>query len=288
MLKPPTTDRLQGNLSASFKLIQLALWVGVFYIAGWIALRLRKMALRDRLVQACNRGMLSILGVRVTLHGSLAEARPLLVVTNHVSYLDVMIVAACANVRFTPKSEVGRWPIIGSIARVCGCIFIDRRPEKVGDMKDTLHRALENGDIVCLFPEATTGDGLHLQRFKSGFFSLAQDSFGGRPLHVQPASIAYTRISNLPLDTTQWPSIAWYGDMDLMPHLWSLLKLGSISAEVTFLPPVEPATFDDRKALASHCQQVIGQSIEDIRQRPAATSATARPFNPRLLRMKAD
>jgi lyso-ornithine lipid O-acyltransferase len=288
MPKSLTTD-LQGNLTASFKLFQLVAWIGLFYLPVWAAFTFQRIPLRDRLVQACHRGILSILGVRVTMRGELSPQRPLLLVTNHVSYLDVHILAACANLRFTPKDDVAKWPVFGSIARLCSCIFIDRRPERVGDMKSTLHQALANDNVICLFPEATTGNGLRMQRFKSGFFSLAQESFNGKMLNVQPASIAYTHISNLPLDTTQWPSIAWYGDMELMPHLWSLLKLGTISVELVFLPPVTLAGFKDRKALAAHCQDVIAQTIEDIRQRPAvAPQLPGKHFNPRLLRIKND
>lgn len=272
-----------ARLRAGLKLGLIVLWALAMLAMLWAAKTLKKFALRDRLLLVFNRGLLVIMGMRLTVSGELSGKRPLLLVTNHVSYLDIILLASCATVRFTPKSEIAKWPYMGALCRVTGCVFIDRRPDKVGEMKNRLKDALNAGEVVCLFPEATTGNGVYVKEFKSGFFSLAQEDMG---LQVQPAAIVYKHISGLPIDSTQWPMIAWYGDMDLLPHVWQLLCLPGISAELVFLPPVEAAGID-RKELAGQCQRSIAGAIEDVRQRPRAVKAhKSQPFNPIRLRQK--
>ena len=77
---------------------------------------------------------------------------------------------------------------------------------------------------------------------------------------MQPAKIRYTHIGGLPIDSSQMPKIAWYGDMSLLPHLLELLKLGKIKAELEFFPAVRYSDLGDRKKLATHCQEVVSSS----------------------------
>ncbi|MBY0408516.1 MAG: 1-acyl-sn-glycerol-3-phosphate acyltransferase [Rickettsiales bacterium] len=277
---------MYDKLRASLKISLLVLWLLMTYAALWAAKMLRRPHVRDRVIRLCNHGLLVIIGVRLTVSGELARERPLLLVTNHVSYLDIVLIAACATVKFTPKSEIGGWFFIGGFCRLCGSIFIDRRADKVAAMKQRLHDALATGDAVCLFPEATTGEGVTVKEFKSGFFNLAQEDFGDTPLYVQPAAVVYTQIGGLPIDRMQWPKLAWYGDMELAPHLWELLMLPGIGAEMVFLPPIR-AEGVDRKVLAKQCQEAVSGAIQGVRSRQRLlTPAKPTRFNPTLLRKK--
>ncbi len=249
------------------KLLLLLLWLFVCLVIGVAAKRMGKLAFRDRMSCLCHKGMLGIIGVRLHIHGEVADVRPLLLVANHISYLDIILLGSVFPLRFTPKSEVSKWPGVSALARASDAIFIDRKPEKVQESAQAIRSALQSGQVICLFPEATTGDGVHLRPFKSGMFSLAEEDANGRLLMVQPAALSYTRIRRLPIDSGQWPSIAWYGDMELAPHLWTLLGLGRIDVELSFLPAV---TVHDaggsRKALAAHCHQVIAHRLEEVRR----------------------
>ncbi len=278
---------MRGKLRAAFKLFCIVGWLLLLYPGLWVSYMLGKPAWRDWLIHLCNRGLLVIIGIRLIMNGELAKERPLLMVTNHVSYLDIILIAACANVKFTPKSEIRKWFFIGRWCELCGSVFINRRAEKVAEMKQVLHKALSDDKAVCLFPEATTGNGVELKDFKSGFFNLAKDDFEGRHLYVQPAAVIYTHIGGLPLGRSQWPSVAWYGDMELAPHLWQLLMMPGISAEMVFLPAIHTEGHADRKVLAAECQHAISEAIEAVRQRPRLLAA-AKPkgFNPSSLRKK--
>lgn len=249
------------------KLILLTLWVVLCFCIGWSLKRLKKIEIRDRVACLCFAGILRIIGVRLKVHGRIVDTRPLLVVTNHLSYLDIPILGSVFPFRFTPKHEIGGWPGIGALTRVIDGIFVERKPEKMQDALSKIRRSLASGNVVCLFPEATTGNGLKLLPFKSGMFSMVEEGIDGAELAVQPAAIIYTRIRKLPLDMALWPDIAWYGDMALMPHLWKLLGLGRIDAELVFLPVANVAQYRDRKLLSQHCQEAIAQTLEQARQR---------------------
>jgi 1-acyl-sn-glycerol-3-phosphate acyltransferase len=270
-------------LKAPFKLSLLMMWILLCIPPAWLAKVMHKTAARDRIVQCCYGGILRIIGIRLSVQGQMSNARPLLLVSNHVSYLDVIIMGSQPGVRFTPKSEIARWPLVGFICRLCECVFIDRRPEQVQEMGGRVQAALEGGAVISLFPEATTGDGLHLLPFKSGFFSLAEKGAGEKPLLVQPVAIAYTRLCRLPIDRTQWPQLAWYGDMDLAPHLLNLLTLGAIDAELTYLPPLSMAECGDRKQMAKAAQDAIAQALEASRSRRSQVTQ-AQPWKGLLLK----
>jgi len=251
-----------ATLHASIKAMSLALWIAVCCLFALPLKKLGKNAGRDRMVCLCYQGILRIIGIRLKVTGALVAGRPLLLVTNHLSYLDIAIIGSGHAVRFTPKSEIATWPVIGGICRLCDAVFIDRRPDKVIEMKQATQSALASGAVVCLFPESSTGSGVHLLPFRSSLFSLAEEPAGGCHLIVQPAAIAYRRIRRLPIDSVQWPRIAWYGDMNLVPHVWELLKLGPIDAEMIFLPPLSFSQCRDRKEMAMQCRQAIAAAVE--------------------------
>lgn len=241
-----------------------ALIVGCILACTGVAAPLKKFTGKTpyRLMGLCMRGVLRIIGVRYEVQGAPARERPLLLVTNHSSYLDIYLLGALLPVRFTPKTEIGGWPLIGAICRLLDCIFIDRRMSRTAANQAALRTALEGGAVVCLFPEGTTGNGIRVLPFSSAYFGLAQEHFAGRPLAVQPAAITYTRVCNLPIDSASRHRIAWYGDMELVPHVRDLLKLGPIRAQVTFLEPVDISQFNGRKELAAYCQRVIAAAAQ--------------------------
>lgn len=277
---------MQSNLKASLKFALLVLWIGLFFPPVWLARALGNLPLRDRLVRRCNEGILAIAGIRLKVVGQMADVRPLLLVANHISYLDVPILSSLGHIRHTPKSDMRGWPVLSTICHLCDCVFIDRSPDKVAEVKQELREALEKGERLCLFAEGTTGNGLRLEPFKSSFLSLAEEKVAQQEVAVQPVAVTYTRIRSLPIDTTQWPLIAWTGDMELWPHLWEFLKLGPIDAEVTFLPVATLQEKGDRKRLARYCQDRIAQAIEEIRARRREEPRKQINFQPKFMRIK--
>jgi lyso-ornithine lipid O-acyltransferase len=228
-----------------------------------------------RLPHVYHRLCCRIFGIELVVEGDIAPARPTLFVANHISYLDIEVMSAAVETSFVAKREIARWPLFGWLARLQQTVFIERRARGIEGERDELSRRLEEGANVVLFPEGTSSDGNRLLPFKSALFSVAERSVDGAPLVVQPVTIAYTRLDGMPLGRPIRPFIAWYGDMDLAPHLWFALGLGRITAAVRFHPPVTLAAFGSRKALAAHCQHTIAAALEAANLgRPLAPAAS--------------
>lgn len=199
-----------------------------------------------------------ILGIRVEVSGTPPAKGPLLIASNHVSWLDIVVLSAVAPVSFIAKKEVNSWPFFGSLARLQRTVFVDRdRRHATGNSRDHMRERLEAGDILVLFPEGTSSDGRSVLPFKSSFFGAAEME----GVLVQPLSIAYRGHRNLPMNRRLMPSYAWYGDMDLAPHLLEALATGPIEVAVICHPPLSLSGELNRKALARHAEDRVREGV---------------------------
>jgi len=202
-----------------------------------------------------------ILGFRIAAKGAPSERGPTLFVVNHVSYTDITILGALIKGSFVAKSEVARWPLFGVLAKLQRTVFIERRVHRAAAQRSAIASRLASGDGLILFPEGTSSDGNRVLPFKSALFSTAVGEAGGAPVVVQPISLAYVRLNGVPMGRLYRPFFAWYGDMEMAPHLWMLLGFGIVTVSVEFHEPVSAAAFPSRKALAAHCQAVIAEGV---------------------------
>ncbi len=199
-----------------------------------------------------------ILGIRLSIEGTPPRTGPVLIVCNHVSWLDIMVLSAMAPLSFVAKREVNGWPFFGSLARLQRTVFVDRdRRHATGNSRNEMQERLMQGDILVLFPEGTSHNGLGVLPFKSSFFGAA-DTEG---VLVQPVSLAYRGHRNLPMTRRQMPFYAWYGDMDLSPHLWEALKMGPIEVTLVCHPPLSLSGEMTRKALARHAEEEVRRGL---------------------------
>ena len=187
--------------------------------------------------QSCARG-LSAINVRVSSTGTLPVQG--LIVSNHLSYLDILVLSAAVPCVFVSKAEVERWPIFGRYARWAGSVFVRRHDRAdAARANDSVTESLRMGVPVVLFPEGTTSDGRSVQRFHSTMLQPAIDA--GAP--VTPCSIRYERD-----DGVVEREVCWWGDMPLLPHALNLLAKKTIRATIVFGAPT-PA-IGDRKQLS--------------------------------------
>ncbi len=197
-----------------------------------------------------------ILGIRLTVQGNIRKSG--LIVCNHVSWLDIIVLSAVHPVSFVAKKEVGTWPFFGTLARLQRTVFVDRsRRHSTRIGADEMIERLKCGDTLVLFPEGTSSSGRILKPFKSSFFASVENSV----IPLIPVSLAYRSQHGLPLTMRRQPAIAWYGDMDLLPHLWAFLKGGPVEVRVNIHPPLLPSAFPDRKALSAAAADAISQSL---------------------------
>ena len=204
-----------------------------------------------------------ILGLDVQVYGDMSEVRSTLFVSNHTSYVDIMVLASIVPASFVAKAEVARWPFFGFLARLQRTIFVDRRIGSATAHRDEILKRLRNGESLFLFPEGTSDDGNRVLPFKSTLFSVAQFEIDNRPIVVQPVSIAYTHLDGMPIGRTLKPYFAWYGDMGLLSHIWTLFGLGVATVQVTFHAPAHYIEHGSRKALAEHCFGVVARGVAE-------------------------
>jgi 1-acyl-sn-glycerol-3-phosphate acyltransferase len=232
--------------------------------AQGVLLLLRAPAAR-RLPILYHRLVCALLGVRRTVIGRPASARPLLVVANHISWLDIPVIGAEAPVSFVARHEVAGWPVIGWFAKLQRSVFVNRtRRTDTARVNAEIAGRLRAGDAIVLFAEGTSSDGSRVLPFRSSILGAAREALreGAGTVWVQPLAIVYTHSHGLPLDRRLRPRIAWYGAMDLGPHLWGLLKSGRIDVTLVWGEPVGFGPGAERKA--------VTQGLEGAVRRAAA------------------
>lgn len=210
------------------------------------------------------RFMARVLGFELKVKGKQVTDRPLLVVCNHISYLDIVIVGATVKGEFIARGDMADWPFFGLMAKTGRTVFIDRKRSSTNVARDAIQNRLDSGGTLIMFPESTSGDGNHILPFKSALFTVAERDVKGKAVTVQPMSIAYTKLNGLPIGVGWRAFYAWYGDMTLGPHLWQALKMGRTTVEVEFHEPVTAAQMGGRKALAAHCHKVSAEGFSRL------------------------
>lgn len=215
-------------------------------------------------------GVCRLLGLRRRVVGERAESRgrPVLFVANHTSWLDVPALGGTLTACFVAKSEVGTWPGVRVIARLGRTVFVSRRASETGRERDGMRARLAAGDDLILFPEGTSSDGARVLPFRSAFLAVAE---GADPPLVQPVSVVYDRLDGLPTGRTARPVSSWYGDMDLGSHFYRLARHRSLRATIVLHPPLDPADFPGRKALAAALWQAVAEQAAALRQNRTAT-----------------
>jgi lyso-ornithine lipid O-acyltransferase len=201
-----------------------------------------------------HRMLARLLGFYIRVEGDIPQQAALLV-ANHVSWIDIVAFSAVLPVSFVAKHEVGRWPLFGQLARLQGSVFVEReKRHRTGHARDAITDRLLGGDTVMLFPEGTSHDGSRVRRFHTSFFAVAEAGH----IPVVPVSIAYTEVNGLPMTRRRRPFFAWYGDMDLPPHVWQAVQWGPIGITIRFHPSLPAAP---RKDMARQAQAVIDEGL---------------------------
>jgi 1-acyl-sn-glycerol-3-phosphate acyltransferase len=207
-----------------------------------------------------------LFGARLRIEGMPIQDRGVLMVANHTSWLDIVTLSAAARISFVAKAEVNTWPFFATLARLQETVFVDRtRRSQTGEARDMIRERLLAGDALVLFPEGTSSDGNKVLPFKSALMGAAEAQVGtdaaGRPIHVpvQPVSVAYVGVHGLPMGREDRPLFAWYGDMELVPHLWEALLAGPVDVVIEFHPPLTVDSAGGRKALSAQVEATIRQ-----------------------------
>ncbi|MFE9633477.1 lysophospholipid acyltransferase family protein [Streptomyces sp. NPDC006463] len=238
-------------------------------ILGAPPLRLLPARPRHAVVRAWAAALVRAFGIRITVHGSTGPGGGRLVVANHISWLDIPLVAAALPCRMLAKSDIRAWPVLGRLAGQAGTLFIERdRIRALPATVESVTGALLAGDRVTVFPEGSTWCGRAQGAFRRAAFQSALDA----RVPVQPIRLTYRRCDG---QTAGEP--AFVGDDPLTASLWRIARARGIRAEVTLLPRIPPGRHTDRRDLAAAAQTAIAAASHPV-PLPGIPTQPAKPL----------
>lgn len=247
-------------LRAAVKIGVLAPVVAVGIPVQWAALRWR-LGPPGLVPWLFHRAVCRILGIRRVVVGRPPNGEPALILANHVSWLDIAVIGSLMPLSFIAKSEIAGWPLFGLFAKLQRSVFIDRsRRGATAEVNETVAHRLKRGEAIVLFAEGTTGDGTRILPFRSALVGAARDALADPEaprIVLQPLSIAYVGRDGLPLGRAGQPAVAWYGDMDLLPHLKGILAGGPIDVHLCWGEPIPFDAETDRKRATQAAHRAV-------------------------------
>ena len=201
------------------------------------------------------------LGMRVTVIGQPATGRPTLLVSNHISWTDIIAVGSVAEVTFVAKREVGEWFFVGMMARLQKTIFVDRtRRSDAGRTAQEMGAHMAGGNAVLLFAEGQSDIGTHVLPFRSALVGAAQHAMmdaGAEDVMIQPLTIAYTRLQGLPVGRTERSLIAWIKSKSVKQNISEILAGPVKDVTVAFGAPRPLRDTDNRKLVTKAAENDV-------------------------------
>ena len=201
------------------------------------------------------RGALRILGIRIQEFGEFSPRRPLCVVANHASYLDIFVLGSLIPAVFVSKHEVRHWPLVGWIAAIQKTIFITRNPRNAVLEVQPITDALNQASNVILFPEGTSTDGQQVNRFKSTLFEAPRQANA----FIQPVGLVYRDRTGNELSERDRAFYTWGTDAPFFAHFLRLILRPGVLIEVWIRPVIAPD--QPRKVLARQAEQRVRSPI---------------------------
>ncbi len=209
-----------------------------------------------------------VVGVNLTVTGKRHRKGPVLFVSNHISWLDIVILGGVLpRSSFVAKSQIAGWGAVGWLAKLQRTIFVNReRRHDSSRQSNAMLDAIAKGDSLILFPEGTSTLGQTVSPFKSSLFAVAEQARKnlGKDVIVQPVTLAFTDVDGIPLTRQRRPLVAWVGDMELVDHAREVLATGSIKAHVHFHDPMTLREGFTRKAMALQASADIAAKLDKL------------------------
>ncbi|MGI9357715.1 MAG: lysophospholipid acyltransferase family protein [Rhizobiaceae bacterium] len=215
-----------------------------------------------------HRGLLIILGIRLHRNRRLSNIRPLLIVANHVSWLDIVVLGSIRPLSFVAKSDMEDWPVFGTLAKLQRTVFIRREDKRrAGEQANMIAERMTAREIMVLFPEGTTTDGNGLQPFKTPLFEAAKLALKESPVEtaaVQPCAIRYSHIHGLAIGRAERPHVAWPGETGLGESLLNIAAEGALDVTIHVGERIELNETSNRKQIAARAID----SLRDMLAKP--------------------
>jgi 1-acyl-sn-glycerol-3-phosphate acyltransferase len=217
---------------------------------------------RNALTKHWSRRLLRMLKVDARLHGESLDGvgGNLLIVANHISWLDIFALLSVQPARFVAKSELRRWPFVGPLITGVGTLYVERaRRRDTHNVNRQAAEALARGDVLAIFPEGTTTDGTTLLPFHGSLLQPIVDAEG----HVLPVAIRYRTPEGL-----HTAAAAYVGDTSILESFWRLTGARAMVVEMHIAAPL-PARLRHRRELSRAAEDVIRTALASAAMSPA-------------------
>jgi 1-acyl-sn-glycerol-3-phosphate acyltransferase len=246
---------LTRKLIALFRTVRLALHIG-YGLTLAVAYPWFSLALRRSILQRWSADLLHIFNVRIDIagHDPLHKLRQGLIVTNHISWLDVFVLNAVVPMRFVAKSEVRRWPVIGWLCARAQTLFIERgKARSAARMNVQLVKLLQRGECLAVFPEGTTTDGTSVAHFHSSLLQPAIDAGAW----VYPVAIRYQDS-----DGAYSAAAAYIDDLSFGASMWNILSAPELHVCLIATPPLHAQDME-RRTLTQAAHEGISTALRE-------------------------
>ncbi len=200
-------------------------------------------------------------GIRIDTENIQAvNQSPAFIVSNHLGYLDALVISSLVPASFVTSVEMRDAFFIGWLTKVAGCLYVERRNrENLGSEVSGLTLALKSGVNVCVFPEATSTSGESVLRFRRPLYAAAIESNTA----IVPLCLNYESVDGEPVTVRNRDSIFWYGDMSFFSHLWSFWKLRTTRVRVSVGSPIQ-SKLQDTTTLADTSHRIVSARYRPI------------------------
>jgi 1-acyl-sn-glycerol-3-phosphate acyltransferase len=264
----------------------------LIYVAGSICiqftckylLRQNHYQIRSHLalwISNISRRVLKLMGVNIHVYkeGYINLDDVYLAASNHLGYLDVLILASYLPSCFVTSYEVKEMPFLGALTELGGCLYVERRNKTnlKGEISE-LKNALLNEINVGIFPEATSTNGSSILRFRRPLFVSAIES----QTDVLPITINYKSIDGIKIDTSNRDDVCWYGDMNFLPHFWKLLNRQEINVDIHLSQPIVSHGHDAQSLSELAYQAVVSNYIPIIESSEIRVTSASLDLSPEL------
>jgi lyso-ornithine lipid O-acyltransferase len=241
--------------------------VTTLFFYPWLAAsrRLRYRQGQRLVPKVYHRILRALLGIRISVQGIPSSLRPLLVVANHTSWLDIVVISSFLPVVFVAQHEVASWPIFGWLAQQQRSIFVNRnRRQQVHETIGRIADALASGEVVGIFPEGTSTDGTDVFPFRSALIGAVRETLLRAEhlpaIFIQPISVAYVGANRR---LAVW---AREDEIKFVPHLLQVISLQRIDVALTWGEPIPADISSDRKALTKRLEAAIRQLVAEANE----------------------
>lgn len=230
-------------MKAYIKFVLISLLIGLYFAVTAPFLLIMRVApfktkkFLNHLVGFFARIVLKITGVKVRVEGDsyIHSHQNYFIVSNHLSYLDILVMSSLFPSCYVTSMEMKATPLLGQITTLAGCVFVERRnrdnlKQELKEIEEALHAGLN----VVVFPEATSTNGETVIPFKRSLFQASINAYK----EILPLTLEYKKLNGRSVDFTNRDTLFWYGDMDFAPHFLGLCKQKSIEVVLHVNPVI--------------------------------------------------